>query len=304
MEEFMKPVVFALPIAFALAIGVASGAHAENALPSPESTQYQPSVGQPGKDVVWVPTPDALVAEMLHMAKVGSNDYVMDLGSGDGRIAIAAAKDFGARATGIEYNPELVTLSNANARKAGVADKVKFIKADLFETDFSKADVITMYLLPKINLELRPKLLTLRPGVRVVSHAFNMDDWKPDQTARAGDRYAYLWIVPAKVSGNWKVNVGKEQLEVTLDQKYQMLSGRARSGKEGFDIVEGRVNGEEVRFVMSGAKGERREFQGRFKDKRLEGTVIQTAGGKAISWTAVRAMEHKAQRAALSTTTQ
>ncbi|HKY01704.1 MAG TPA: class I SAM-dependent methyltransferase [Burkholderiales bacterium] len=300
----MKPVAFSLSIAFVLILSYASGLHAENAPSSGDSDDYHPSIGQPGKDVVWVPTPDALVTEMLRMAKIGSNDYVMDLGSGDGRIAIAAAKDFGARATGIEYNPELVTLSNANARKAGVADKVKFIKADLFETDFSKADVITMYLLPKINLELRPKLLALRPGVRVVSHAFNMDDWKPDQTVHAAERHAYLWIVPAKVAGNWKVNAGKEQLELSLDQKYQMLSGRARSGKESFDILEGRVNGEEVRFVMSGAKGERREFQGRFKGKHLEGKVIQTASGKAIPWTAVRGMEHNAQRAALSTTTQ
>ena len=301
----MKPAAFSLSLALALfASGYIPGSYAEVAPPLADSTEYQPIVGQQGKDVVWVPTPDALVTEMLRMAKVDSGDYVMDLGSGDGRIAIAAAKNFGARATGIEYNPELVTLSNANARKAGVADKVKFIKADLFETDLSKADVITMYLLPKINLELRPKLLALRPGVRVVSHAFNMDDWKPDQTARADDRHAYLWIIPAKVAGDWNVSAGKAQWEISLDQKYQMLSGRARSGKESFDIAEGRVTGNEVRFVMSGAKGERREFQGRFKGKHLEGKVVQTATKKATTWTAVRVAEEKPQSAALSTTTQ
>ena len=199
----MNPVIpaarFALALSFALA---AAGASAQTA--PAESKDYTPQVGQSGKDVVWVPTPEALVERMLRMARVGPKDYVIDLGSGDGRTVIAAGK-LGARATGIEYNPDMVSLSIKNAEKAGMGDKVKFVKADIFESDFSEATVITMYLLPSLNIKLRPKLLDLRPGTRLVSHAFNMEDWQPDQTVTVEGRDAYLWIVPAKVQGSWKL---------------------------------------------------------------------------------------------------
>src|SRR5688572_2416686 len=141
---------------------------------------YQPTVSQPGKDVVWVPTPQALVDKMLDMAKVTPKDYVMDLGSGDGRTVITAAKR-GAHAEGIEYNPDMVELSKKNAEAAGVSNMAKFSKADLFETDFSKADVITMFLLPSINMKLRPTILNMKPGTRIVSNSFDMEDWEPDQ---------------------------------------------------------------------------------------------------------------------------
>src|ERR671914_212579 len=144
--------------------------------------EYEPQVGQEGKDVIWVPTSQALVDKMLDMAKVTPKDYVIDLGSGDGRTVITAAKR-GAKALGIEYNPDMVELSKRNAAKAGVSDKANFAKADLFESDFSKATVITMFLLPDINLKLRPKLLNLRPGTRIVSNSFTMGDWKPDESA-------------------------------------------------------------------------------------------------------------------------
>jgi SAM-dependent methyltransferase len=264
------------------------------------SAEYAPSVGQPGKDVVWVPTPDALVTHMLRMAKVTSQDFVMDLGSGDGRIAIAAAKEFGARAEGIEYNPDLVTLSNKAAQQAGVADKVKFIKADIFETDFGKASVITMYLLPRLNVQLRPKILALKPGTRVVSHAFTMDDWKPDEQALVEAREAFLWIVPAQLGGNWRLNSGGEQLDLRLEQKYQMLGGKAQAGKSAYEIQSGRVRGEEVYFDLIGPKGERREFSGRLNNAQLEGSV-KTASGAPVKWTAVRSAN---QNAALSTTSQ
>ena len=174
---------------------------------------YEPSVGQEGKDVVWVPTPQTLVNKMLDMAKVTPKDFLMDLGSGDGRTVITAAKR-GVRAMGIEYNPDMVELSKRNAQKEGVTDKASFVKADLFETDFSKATVITMFLLPDINLRLRPKILEMKPGTRVVSNTFTMEDWQADETATVTDGCssswctALFWIVPAKVAGTWNTPSG------------------------------------------------------------------------------------------------
>ena len=160
--------------------------------------EYEPQVGQEGKDVVWVPTPQALVDKMLDMAKVTAADTVIDLGSGDGRTVITAAKR-GARALGIEYNPDMVELSKRNAEKAGVAGKANFMKADLFESDFSQATVITMYLLPTINLKLRPKLLRdLKPGTRIVSHSFDMGDWKPEKRSDLNGETIYYWVIPAR----------------------------------------------------------------------------------------------------------
>src|SRR5438874_2050146 len=189
---------------------------------------FEPTVGQEGKDVVWVPTPQAVVDKMLDMAKVTASDYVIDLGSGDGRTVITAAKR-GARALGIEYNPSMVELSRRNAEKEGVGGKATFAKADLFESDFSKATVITMFLLPDINLKLRPKILDLKPGTRIVSNTFTMSDWMPDETATVGDCVAWctalLWIVPAKVGGSWQMPQG----QLNLTQQFQMVSGTLRN---------------------------------------------------------------------------
>ncbi|HSN40797.1 MAG TPA: class I SAM-dependent methyltransferase, partial [Burkholderiales bacterium] len=194
------------PIVFATILLAATGwfpaaVHAQNGAPG---NDYAPQIGQAGKDVIWVPTPQALVERMLQMAKVTPNDYLIDLGSGDGRTVITAAKKFGVKALGIEYNPDMVALSKRNAEKEGVAGRAEFMKADIFATDFSKATVITMYLLPQLNLRLRPTLLKMKPGTRIVSHAFSMDDWQPDQTESVGSRTAYLWIVPARVEGTWR----------------------------------------------------------------------------------------------------
>src|ERR671922_2663173 len=205
--------------------------------------EYQPQVGQEGKDVVWVPTPQVLVDKMLDMGKVTSRDYVIDLGSGDGRTVISAAKR-GSRALGIEYNPDMVELSKRNAAKEGVSDRAQFIKADLFESDFSKAQVITMFLLPSINLKLRPKILDLKPGTRIVSNSFDMGEWTPDQTEKVDGCTnwctAYLWIVPAKVEGTWKLPQG----ELTLKQNFQMISGTLKSGNNNAQITNGKVNGD------------------------------------------------------------
>jgi SAM-dependent methyltransferase len=229
---------------------------------------YEPHSGQEGKDVVWVPTPQVLVDKMLDMAKVTPADFVMDLGSGDGRTVITAAKR-GARAMGVEYNPDMVELSKRNAEKEGVTGKATFVKADLFETDFSKATVITMFLLPQINLKLRPKILGLKPGTRIVSNSFTMDDWEadeisvltPDQGCSTSWCKALLWIVPAQVGGSYKVAQG----EVVLKQNFQVLNGTLTTGGRTVPIDGGRVRGEEISFKAGGT-----EYRGRLNGGKLE----------------------------------
>ena len=285
----MKPVIPAARLALALSFAALAAAASAQTAPA-ESKDYTPQVGQSGKDVVWVPTPDALVERMLRMARVGPKDYVIDLGSGDGRTVIAAGK-LGARAMGIEYNPDMVSLSIKNAEQAGMGDKVKFIKADIFETDFNEATVITMYLLPSLNIKLRPKLLDMRPGTRIVSHAFNMEDWQPDQTVTVEGRDAYLWIVPAKVNGSWKLTVpagsGEESYQLALAQQFQRLNGGANGGGRSFDLIDAKLTGPAVKFAFVDANGLKREFNGRVSGGKMEGTT-QTQGGTPVKWTAVR----------------
>jgi len=237
------------------------------AQPQKEPAAYEPAVGQEGKDVVWVPTSEALVKKMLDMAKVTPRDFVMDLGSGDGRTVIAAAKR-GARAVGIEYEPGMVELSRKNAQMEGVAGRATFMQADLFETDFSRATVITMFLLPEINLKLRPKILRLRPGTRVVSNTFTMEKWEADEIATLSEGAgcetswctALLWIVPARVAGSYTLAQG----ELVLKQQFQMLSGTLRTDGKTLALA-GRVRGEEISFKAGG-----REYRGRMNGKSLE----------------------------------
>src|SRR4030095_2075826 len=182
------------------------------------SKEFTPQVGQEGKDVIWVPPPQALVERMLDMAKATPKDYVIDLGSGDGRTVITAAKR-GIKALGVEYNPDMVELSKRNAEKEGVSARAQFIRGDIFETDFSQATVLTLYLLPSLNVKLRPTILKMKPGTRVVSHAFSMEDWQADQTDNVDGRTAYLWIVPAQVEGTWRWNnsgAGPQKDEIAL----------------------------------------------------------------------------------------
>jgi Methyltransferase domain len=232
---------------------------------------FEPSVGQAGKDVVWVPTSQALVEKMLDMAKVTPQDFVMDLGSGDGRTVITAAKR-GATAMGIEYNPDMVELSKANAAKENVTAKATFVKADLFETDFSKATVITMFLLPEINVKLRPKILNLKPGTRVVSNSFTMEDWEADESETlTGDCTSWctalLWIVPAKVDGTWTTPQG----DLKITQTYQKISGTLGTNK-----IEGKLKGDQVTFTAG-----RTTYTG-----RVNGTTIQ--GTAPDAWTATK----------------
>ncbi len=248
------------------------------------SKDYEPVVGQEGKDVIWVPTAQALVDRMLDLANVVAQDYVIDLGSGDGRTVITAAKR-GARALGIEYEPEMVALSIRNAAKEGVSDKAQFIKADLFESDFSQATVITMFLLPDINLKLRPIILDLKPGTRIVSNSFTMGDWIADKVSTVSETEgcstyctAYLWIVPAKVEGAWKLPQG----ELTLKQSYQNFSGSLRTGAAVTKISNGKLQGDQISFNVGDV-----QYTGRVSGKAMQGTF--KAGGSTTKWTATRA---------------
>jgi len=249
---------------------------AASAQAQPAKQEYQPQVGQQGKDVVWVPTPQALVDRMLDMGTVTAKDYVIDLGSGDGRTVITAAKR-GAKALGIEYNPDMVELSKRNAAKEGVTDKASFVKADLFESDFSQATVITMFLLPDINLRLRPKILNLKPGTRIVSNSFDMGEWKPDETANVTEGCtnwctAYLWIVPAKVEGTWKLPQG----ELALKQTFQMVSGTLKTGGNTQQVTNGKLNGDQISFSAGGT-----QYTGRVNGNVMEGRTQSGGGWKA-----------------------
>jgi methyltransferase family protein len=237
---------------------------------------FEPTVGQQGKDVVWVPTPQALVNKMLDMAKVTPSDFLMDLGSGDGRTVITAAKR-GIKAMGIEYNPDMVALSQRNAAKEGVSDKATFVKADIFESDFSKATVITLFLLPDLNLRLRPKLLDMPPGTRVVSNSFRMEAWEPDDTATVSEDCvswctALLWIVPAKVEGTWRTPQG----DLTLTQQFQVITGTLGSTP----ISNGKLHGNDITFSVGDA-----QYSGKVNGTSMQGSV---KGGKGGTWTATK----------------
>ena len=286
----------------AVMLSPATGVYAQ---PQPRKNEYTPKIGQSGKDVMWAPTSHSLVDNMLGMANVAPDDYVIDLGSGDGRTVIAAAKR-GARAVGIELNPELVALSNRNAEKEGVAGKAVFTQADLFETDLSKASVITMYLLPELNLRLRPKLLALRPGTRIVSNSWDMGEWTPDDATSVISFKsivtplliqirkfipasliedmkdycnlrctAYLWIVPASVEGRWRLLQG----ELVLKQRFQMVEGTLAKDGRTVTISGGRLRGEQISFAAGGA-----EYSGRVNNGWIEGSV--KSGARTLAWSA------------------
>ncbi len=244
---------------------------------------FQPEVGQAGKDVVWVPTPQALVEKMLDMAKVTPQDFVMDLGSGDGRTVITAAKR-GARALGVEYNPNMVELSKQNAAKAGVNGKATFVQGDLFEADLSQATVITMFLLPSINMKLRPKILDLKPGTRIVSNSFDMEDWTPDETTEASENCeswcrAMLWIVPAKVGGTWRTPNG----EISITQTFQMISGTLKEGNSGGNgtPISGKLAGDHITLTAGDT-----QYSGRVTGGTIDG--MMTAMGKTTPFKATK----------------
>lgn len=254
------------------------------------SKPYQPAEGQMGKDVIWLPTPYSLVKGMLEMAEVTPNDYLIDLGSGDGRIVIEAAK-LGAYAVGVEYERGLVELSVKKAKEEGVAENAVFFNADIFEFDLSKATVISMFLLPDLNLRLRPGLLALKPGTRIISNTFDMGDWEPDQeivvdyqdeeysdsnmrglqsTARA-----FLWVVPARVGGKWETKDG----ECHFEQSYQQITGTFNTDTKSAEIQEGRLVGNEINFKVGGEK-----FTGTVSGNRISGTVTTQKGSEELTF--------------------
>ena len=268
-----KQIFFIYRLAISLCLLLATtGIYAQDS-----KADYTPSSGQSGKDVVWVPTQQELVDAMLDMAKVTSADYVMDLGSGDGRLVITAVKR-GATALGIEYNPDMVEYARRNAIAEGVKAKATFEKADIFESDFSKATVITLFLLTDLNLRLRPKILDMKPGTRIVSNTFDMGDWKPDQTKELEElsgyyNTAYLWIVPAKVNGTWKLDGG----QIKFEQEFQNVTGTlTQNGKE--IKFTGKLNGDKISFNAGGT-----EFTG-----TVSGNTISGARAGGSSWRATR----------------
>jgi SAM-dependent methyltransferase len=266
-----------------LALGAVQS-HAQPAQAGKDSAttpDYVPHTGQAGKDVVWVPTQDALVQRMLDMAKVTKEDKLVDLGSGDGRTVIAAAKR-GLTARGIEYNPDLVTLSQRNAEAEGVADRARFERGDIFESDFKDATVVTLFLLPELNLRLRPTLLDMKPGTRVVSNTFTMDDWTPDETAVLAENCvnfcrAHFWVVPAKVGGTWRLGDG----DLRLSQTFQMLEGTLTRAGKALPITEARMRGSEISFVADG-----RRYTGTVTEGRMSGR--SEGAGQAQEWQATR----------------
>jgi len=273
----------ALPIALALfaALAVAQPASAQ-------TKAYEPQVGQAGKDVIWVPTPDEVVERMLRMAQTTKDDLVYDLGAGDGKIAIAAAKKFGARAVGIEYNADMAKHAQSNVEKAGVAGRARIIQGDIFATDFAQASVVTMYLLPGLNLKLRPTILAMKPGTRVVSHSFTMDDWEADETSNMDGRRAYFWVVPANVAGSWAVDAGAEKLQLSFEQRFQKLEGQVTlSNTMQGGLRDARLRGFAISFSYVDNNGLRRDFTGRVMGQKMEGS-FRSEDGKEGRWSAAK----------------
>jgi hypothetical protein len=248
---------------------------------------YEPHIGQSGKDVIWVPTPDEVVDRMLRMAQVTKDDFVVDLGAGDGKIAIAAAKKFGARSMGIEYNADMAKYAQGNVEKAGVAGRAKIVQGDVFASDFTQATVVTMYLLPGLNMKLRPQLLQMRPGTRVVSHSFTMEDWQPDETSSMDGRRAYFWIVPAPVMGGWTLDLGADRFELSLEQRFQKIEGSIAYGATQVGLRDAALRGAAISFAYIDQAGVRRDFAGRVTGSRMEGSFRADNGAEG-RWTATK----------------
>jgi len=271
-NRHMTFMTYAARIAALSSFSVALTLQIAIAQPAEADKPFEPTVGQQGKDVVWVPTPQALVDKMLDMAKLTPNDIHYDLGSGDGRTVITAAKR-GATAFGVEYNPKMVELSRANAEKEGVTGKATFVQGDIFQTDFSKATVITLFLLPDLNERLRPTILDMKPGTRVVSNSFSMGNWQPDERAEVtedcrGYCRALLWIVPAKVDGDWTIERGTSSSALALKQEFQKVSGTISNGNVITPVTDGKLNGDQIAFTAAGV-----EYTGKVDGDTIAGTT-------------------------------
>ena len=239
----------------ALVVGLLSACATSPTDQSVTTTAYQPQRGQMGKDVMWLPTSASLVKTMLTAAHVTADDLVVDLGAGDGIIPITAAQHYGARAWGIEYNAKLATYAQQQVERAGLAGGARIVQGDIFQEDFSAATVVTMYLLPELNLQLRPTLLAMKPGTRLVSHAFDMGDWEPDQVLGTERERAFLWIVPAQLAGRWSLRDQNAQTLGTfvLQQRYQRAGGQMTLGGASQPLLGARIEGNSLRFQYIGA---------------------------------------------------
>ena len=266
---------------FLLAAGAAL---AQAQTPAPDST---PQIGQVSKNSVWVPTPERMIRRLLQIADTTAADLVMDLGSGDGRVPIYAARHFGTRAIGVELEANLVRLSLEAARAQGVAHLTQFVRQDLFATDLSGANVITLYLSPGAMTLLKPRLLALKPGVRVVSHQFTLEDWEADETVRVEGRSGYLWVVPAPVQGHWRLSIAGDELRLAIAQKFQELSTRAERAGRAVNVVGARLRGGEVSFTSFDRDGNARHYRGSVDGARMQGEAIGE-DGVAVRWTAAR----------------
>ncbi len=257
------------PLAFLMMTATASALLAVPPLPNPHAEEERPKL-----DVPYVPTPDAVVDQMMAFADPTKDDYLIDLGSGDGRIPITAAERFGTRGLGVDLDPRRVREARENAEKANVTDKVTFREANLFDTEIRDATILTLYLLPAVNLELRPRILKeLRPGTRVVSHDFHMGDWEPDRLAKVGTiKTVYLWIVPAKAEGNWTVTDAQTKAEFSLNlkQTFQQLDGTATIDGRSVPLANARMEGEQIVFELADGDKPRR-YEGRLVGKVIEG---------------------------------
>ena len=250
---------------------------------------YRPSMGQAGKDVIWIPTPPALITALLRAARVTKDDIVYDLGAGDGRIPITAGKEFGARAIGIEYDANMAELARRNARRAGMGERVQIITGDIFKENFSTATVVTMYLLPDLNLKLRPLLLEMKPGTRIVSHAFTMGDWEPDQHLSVEARDGYLWYVPARVEGTWafKEDGWGSEGTVTFVQRYQRIGGTVTTGGKTQPLLGPALRGDQLSFGYSDSEGLLRTAHVVVDGRTFKG-VLGGRGSGAVTITGTR----------------
>ena len=242
--------------------------------PKAPNAAYEPIRGQAGKDVIWIPTPEGLIDKMLAAAKVTEQDRLFDLGAGDGIIAITAARKFGAQSVGIEYNPDMAQFARRKVNEAGLNNKVRIITGDIFKEDFTSATVVTLYLMPHLNLQLRPTLLKMKPGTRVVSHAFTMGDWEPDETMQHEYSRAYYWMVPAQVAGDWVIT-GLEggPVRLKMNQTFQLIGGTMTRGGVTQALMGAKLQGEELKFRFSTPDQTVHTFTGRVEGKRMTGSV-------------------------------
>lgn len=252
---------------------------------------YEPRLGQSGKDVMWLPSKENMVERLFQMGEVTRRDFVVDLGSGDGKIPIAAARLLGAHALGVEFNPNLVDFSRRRAAELGVDKLVEFRQADIFATDYSKATVVTLYLLPELNVRLRPQLLKMKPGTRILSNSWDMQTWQPDETTEVGTTNGYLWIIPAHVAGNWRISYPARGTSLPqaleLRQRFQKIDGNADFGSFKAVLADARLRGSAISFAYRDARGDVIRFSGTADGDRITGSAQGAKLGK-VRFTADR----------------